>query len=73
MERIITSEGLNYSQSLEDNKLVLKEYFHYETKKAHDRGISLTFSHPEFKFRNIILKNKNILLIGKRNDKTSKL
>lgn len=71
MERTISTEGLNYS-GLDDNSMILKEYPSHESKEAHDKGINLSMSYPEFGFRNVILNNKNILLIGRKNDKTLK-
>ena len=70
MERTI-SEGLNYS--IREKEIILKEYPKHESKKAHSKGINLAFAYPEFGFRNVILENGNILLIGNTQDKKSKL
>lgn len=70
MERTITSEGLNYS--IGEKELILKEYLSEETKEAHSKGINLAIAYPDFGFRNVILKNGNVLLIGRTYDTKSR-
>jgi hypothetical protein len=70
-KRTISSEGERYP--LKENEVIGREYPPHQSKKAHSICLNKAIAYPEFGWRNVILNNGNVLIIVRKNDKTSRV
>lgn len=67
-KRTISKEGERYP--LRDDETIGKEYPPNESAKAHSICFNKAVAYPDYGWRNVILKNGNVLIIVRKNTKT---